>query len=558
MLEGQVNKLAKKLIDGENEPVSLFIPLLKARPGTRFELVRQSDIAAMDSLKNAITVTEKGKASGILELTTENSNPQLAVQILNEIANIYVHQNVDDNSAEAQKTLAFLEEQLPKLKEQLEVSTAKLNDYRTREGSLDLEQETKGVLEGVVELQTQITLLQQKRDELRQRFTESHPSVVALDKQIERLQGQMASHEQKIESLPETQKVILRLSRDVEVNTELYTQLLNNAQTIRIAKAGTVGDVRIIDYAVLPSVPIKPKKPLIVAIALVLGLVLGIALALIKKAMQRGIEDPDQIEQQLNIPVYATVPFSEMQKSLRKQRRNKDPSQSYPPILLAVEHPEDLAIESLRSLRTTLHFAFLETENNVIMLTGPSPGCGKSFVSLNLAIVLATTGKKILLIDGDLRRGHLHKELNVRRELGLSELVSQSVLLTESIHKIPDANIDFIATGKLPPNPSEILLHNRFAKLLDTLKQQYDYVIIDAPPILAVTDAAIMGRLAGATLMVLRSGMHPMREIEQASKRLSHAGVRTKGMVFNGIVRSASAYGAYRYVYQYDYKSRKN
>jgi tyrosine-protein kinase Etk/Wzc len=558
VLEGQVNKAVKKAVPDESEPVTLFISLLKARPNTQFELIHQSETSAINALKNVITVAEKGKASGILELTTEASSPELAVRTLNEIANIYVKQNVEDKSAEAQKTLEFLEQQLPKLKEQLEISTAALNDFRTSKGSLDLEQETQGVLQGVVELQTQTTLLQQKRDELRQRFTITHPSVIALDKQIARLQEQMAGHEKKIETLPETQKVILRLSRDVQVNTELYTALLNNAQTIRVAKAGTVGDVRIIDYAVLPTTPIKPKKALIVAIAFILGLVLGIAIALIRKAMQRGIEDPDIIEKQLHIPVYATVPFSEAQKNLRKRYRTKDPSQSYGSILLAVENPEDLAIESLRSLRTSLHFAFLEAQNNIIALTGPSPGCGKSFISLNLAIVLANTGKKILLIDGDLRRGHLNKELAVRRENGLSELVSQSILLPEALQKIPQANIDFISTGAIPPNPSEILLHNRFSSLLETIRKQYDYVIVDAPPILAVTDAAIIGRLAGATLMVVKAGAHPMRELEQAAKRLGQAGVRVKGIVFNGIVKSASSYGAYRYVYQYDYKSAKH
>lgn len=557
ILEGQVNKLVEKKIPSEEEPIRLFISLLKARPGTQFQLTHKTDTQAIDNLKEILTVTEKGKASGILELTVELNDPQLAVNILNEIVNIYVKQNVEDKSAEAQKKLEFLEQQLPKLKEQLETSTATLNDFRTSKGSLDLEFETKGVLEGVVETQTQITLLQQKRDELRQRFTESHPATLALDKQIERLQEQMAEHDKKIESLPETQKIILRLSRDVQVNTELYTALLNNAQTLRVAKAGTVGDVRIIDYAVPPTLPIKPKKPLIIAIAFILGLILGIAIALIRKAMQHGVENPDVIEQQLNIPVYATVPFSEAQKNVSKLTKTKDSLSSNQAFILAVENKEDLAIESLRSLRTTLHFAFLESKNNIIMLTGSKPTIGKSFIALNLAVVLADTGKKILLIDADLRKGIIHKKLGLRRDKGLSELVSRSMPLTEVIHNIPHANIDFISTGTIPPNPSEILLHNRFSSLLNTVKSQYDYVVIDTPPILAVTDAAIIGRLVGATLMIVRAGMHPIRELEQANKRLNQAGVRVNGIVFNGLVK-ASYGGAYRYVYQYAYKKDKN
>lgn len=557
VLEGQVNKRIEKKVQGESEPVSLFVSLLKARPGTQFELVRQSNIRSIEVLKTALTVAEKSKSSGILELTTESSNPKLAMNTLNAVADIYFKQNVEDKSEESDKTLTFLNEQIPKLKEQLEISTSALNDFRTSKGSLDLEFETKGVLEGVVELQTQTTLLQQKRDELRQRFTETHPSVEAMDKQIARLQEQMSQHDKKIETLPETQKVVLRLARDVEVNTKLYTELLNHAQTIRLTKEGTVGDVKVIDYAVLPTIPIKPKKSLIVAIAFILGLILGIAIALIRKSLQNGIEDPDIIEKKLNIPVYATVPFSEVQAALRKQYRGKG-LHKYKPILLAVNHPEDLAIESLRSLRTSLHFAFLESQNNIIMITGPRPAIGKSFISINLAVVLGNSGKKILLIDADLRRGYLNKELGVRRENGLSELVSQSITVAESIHTIPDANIDFIATGAIPPNPSEILLHNRFSALLDNLKKQYDYIIIDTPPILAVTDAAIVGRLVGATLMIVKAGLHPLRELEQAHKRLTQSGVRVNGVVFNGIVKTSSSSGAYRYVYQYDYKSSKH
>ena len=552
VLEGEVGKLASNQLEGRQQSVTLFVSLLKSRPDTQFILMRQSVGEAISLLKENITVTEKGKKTGILELTMESTSPDSAVQTINEVANIYVRQNVELKSAEAQKTLEFLEKQLPLLKEQLEAATTALNDYRTRHGSIDLDVETKSVLKGVVELQTQITLLQQKRDELRQKFTESHPSVVAIDKQIARLQGLMNSNDKKIEVLPETQQVILRLARDVQVNTELYTALLNNTQTLRVSKAGTVGNVRIIDYAVLPTEPIKPKKPLIVAVSFVLGLILGVALAFIRKSLHRGVEDPDLIEKQLNIPVYATIPHSAQQEKfnikLEKNRKRQNNELS----ILALENKDDLAIESLRSLRTTLHFAFLEAQNNIIMITGPSPGVGKSFVSINLASVLADAGKKILLIDGDLRKGFINKALGVSREQGLSELISNTISLDAAIHKIPIASFDFISTGAIPPNPSELLLHERFGDYLANISKLYDHVIIDSPPVLAVTDAVIIGRMASVTLMVVRAGQHPMRELEQSTRRLTQAGVQIKGIVFNDVPESSSGYG--RYVYQYSYQ----
>lgn len=560
--EGMVGKLVRQQIGNHQQPVSLFVSLLKARPGTQFTLMRQSSNNAIEQLRNNLTVSEKGKNTGILELTLESDNAAHAVQVINEIANIYVQQNVQNKSAESQKTLEFLDKQLPILKGQMEGSIAALNEYKNQKGSVNLDIETLNTLTGVVEIKTQITLLQQKRDELRQKFTESHPNVIAIDKQIARLQGQLQSHNQMIKELPETQQIILELSGDVKVSTNLYTTLLNNAQTLRVAKAGTVGDVRIIDYAVLPDRAIKPNKLLIIGVAFVLGLFLGIVAVFVRKSLLRGIEDPDLIERQLHIPVYATIHHSKDQDSLNKElskpiktiRLNR-------PAVLSLRNKEDAAIESLRSLRTTIHFSLLEAQNNIIVITGPSPGVGKSFVAVNLAIVMADAGKKILLIDADMRKGLINKLFGVNRENGLSEVILNACSVQDATREIPSANIDFIPTGTIPPNPSELLLHERFGQLLDGLTKQYDLIIIDSPPILAVTDAAIISRLAGAALMVIKAGLHTKRELEQSVRRFSQSGIPIKGIVFNDMQQSSSRYGygySYgKYVYQYSYQKSK-
>lgn len=557
ILEGKVGELAAKQIEGYQQPVKLFVAQLEARPETRFTLIRYSPAKAIEELKMVLSIAEVGKGTGILELAIESDDRKKAVQIVNEIANIYLQQNVEQKSAESQKTLEFLEKQLPELKEQLETATNTLNSYRIRKGSINLDLETQNILTSTVELNTQITLLQQKRDELRQKFTESHPSIIAIDKQISRLQAQINAFDRKISILPETQQIILRLSRDVEVNAELYTTLLNHAQTIRVAKAGTVGNVRIVDYAMPPDLPVKPKKMLITGVALMAGLMLGIITAFARRSLNRSVEDPNIIEKSLDTPVYAAIQYSKYQKLIEKKLKGKSAPGDHHPVLLALENKEDLAIESLRSLRTTLHFAFLEAHNNIIMITGPSPGVGKTFVSTNLAVVMADAGKKILLIDGDLRRGVIHKPLRQHREQGLSELISQAIDLHDAIKPIPQANIDFIATGEIPPNPSELLLHERFEQLLETVSKQYDLVIIDSPPILAATDAAIIGRLTSVTLMVVKSGSHPLRELEQSMKKLVQAGVNLKGVIFNGIPEASSRYRYGQYVYQYDYRNRK-
>jgi len=555
LLEGDVGKPAIKKPDDDNQPtLTLFLSLLKARPGTEFIVIKQPLSSAISQLNTSLTVVEKVKNTGILSFTLEASSPILATRTLNEVTGIYLKQNVEQKSKEAQSTLEFLDKQLPALKDQLEAATNALNEFRTKKGSIDLDTETQHVLNGVVEIESQLTLLQQKRDELRQKFTESHPSVIAIDKQIARLQSQMSANDKKIEALPETQQVILRLSRDVKVSTELYMTLLNNAQTLRVAKAGAVGNVRIIDEAVLPTQSIKPNKPLIIGISLLLGIVSGLALVFIRKALHNGVEDPEQIEKHLNIPVYATIPHSDGQAKLSEKLKKLGAKQTNGPVILALENRDDLAIESLRSLRTTLHFAFLEAQNNIILISGPCPGIGKTFVATNLAIVLADAGKKILLIDGDLRRGLVNNSLGLSRGDGLSELISNDISLEHAIRHIASANIDFISTGSIPPNPSELLLHERFGQLLETLSKKYDHIIIDTPPILAVTDTCIIGRMASATLMVVRAGQHPMRELEQSTKRLIQAGVHLKGIVFNDLPETSTKYGYGKYVYRYNYQ----
>ncbi|SFD91355.1 polysaccharide biosynthesis tyrosine autokinase [Nitrosomonas sp. Nm166] len=558
ILTGKVGKLISEQISDNQPPVTIFVSQLKARPDTQFILIRQSETRAIRQLKESLTVSEKGKNTGILELTMESPDPGHAARVLNEIASIYVKQNVEHKSAESQKTLEFLDKQLPALKDQMESAMLTLNEYRNKKGSVDLDIETQNILKGVVEIKTQITLLQQKRDELRQRFTESHPNVIAVDKQISRLQEQMSAHEKMVKVLPETQQVILGLSGDVKVTTSLYNALLNNAQALRVAKAGTVGDVRVIDYAVLPIEAIKPNKKLIIGVAFVLGLFLGIVAVFIRRLLYRGIEDPDLIEKYLSVPVYATVSHSRSQRKIDKEISKPVKLDQKMPNLLALQNKEDLAIESLRSLRTTMHFSLLEAQNNVILITGPRPGVGKTFISSNLAAVMADAGKRILLIDADMRKGTINKLLGVRRENGLSEMILNSITVQDATHKLPLTSIDFIPTGTIPPNPSELLLHERFGALLEGFTKQYDLIIIDSPPILAVTDAAIISRMVGATFMVIKAGLHTKRELEQSMKKFSQSGTSIKGFIFNDMPELSSRYGyGYnygRYVYQYSYK----
>ncbi|WP_291992956.1 polysaccharide biosynthesis tyrosine autokinase [Candidatus Accumulibacter sp. ACC003] len=544
LLQGRVGERAS------GQDYSIFVAQLTARPGTQFRLRKLSAETAVDDLRKAYSVKEAGKKSSILELSLLGPDPARIGVVLDDIMNTYVRQNVERRSAEAEKTLQFLETQLPALKTQLDSAEAAYNNYRQSRGSLDLSLETQSVLKSMVEVENAAVLLKQERDELRQQFTAEHPRIQAVDDKLQRLAERRKSFERDVAALPDTQQTVLRLARDVEVSTNLYTELLNTAQQLRVSKAGTVGDVRIIDAAAVARKPVGAKPVAILAIALLLGLLFSLVVIWLLRSLRVVVEDPEVIEAQLGLPVYATVPHSKAELELQRKARSGAAE------LLAVAYPEDDAVESLRGLRTTLHFALLDARRNSLLITGSSPGLGKSFISINLGAVLAQVGKRVLILDADLRRGHIHKQFGLPRALGVSEYVAGQASLDDIIKATALPNLWVVSTGQIPPNPSELLMHERFSALLSELGASFDTVIVDAPPVLAVSDAAIIGRHVGATLMVARSGKHPIRELEQAVKRLNQAGVEVKGFVFNDldVSRQSYRYGYKGYVYRYSYK----
>ncbi|HSD20432.1 MAG TPA: polysaccharide biosynthesis tyrosine autokinase, partial [Anaeromyxobacter sp.] len=221
--------------------------------------------------------------------------------------------------------------------------------------------------------------------------------------------------------------------------------------------------------------------------------------------------------------------------------------------ILADADPKDLAVESLRSLRTSLQFALFESESGVVSLSGPAPGVGKSFVSANLAHLLGEAGKQVIVVDADLRRGHLHEYYGTDRARGLSDLIGGHVTLEEAIRETASPNVRFIPTGTIPPNPAELLSSERFSRLLEHLGAHYEVVLLDTPPILAVTDAAVIGRHASVNLLVLRAGEHPLREVGASLRAFARANVRVHGLVLNGVHLDRGLGRGSGYHYQYRY-----
>jgi len=544
-------KVGQELTNGK---FNLTVRSLNARAGTEFIITRKDRLNTILDLQAAIGASEKGKDSGIINLSLQNAQPHYAEKVLDKVASIYVRRNVERNSAEAQKSLEFLEVQLPEIKKQLEYAEERFNDYQIKRQSINITLETQGVLESVVKLETKLQELELKRLELSRKFKKDHPSYQGLVEQIRAVNAQKDELVGEVGNLPETQQELLRLKRDVEVSNQIYTLLLSKTQELDIVRAGTVGNVRIIDYAeVNTSKPVKPKKALIVVMATMLGGMLAVAIVLVQKAMHKGVEDPNEIEA-IGLPVYASVPYSDYQDKLTgfsKARKNKNKPKS----ILALDNPADLSIEALRSLRTSLHFAMMEAKNNLIAISGPSPGVGKSFISVNLASVLAQSGKKVLIIDADMRKGYLQTQFGIEWDDGLSDYLSGRLNLAQVTKPTQVDGLSVITRGQIPPNPSELLMHANFSKLVEEVSTEYDLVIIDTPPILAVTDPAIVSAHTGTTLLVTRFGQNHIKEIELTRNRFEQNGTDVKGVVFNGVVKkSSNLYGYYGY-YNYSYES---
>ncbi|WP_279144024.1 polysaccharide biosynthesis tyrosine autokinase [Photobacterium phosphoreum] len=551
VLTGKMGELAQ--VNG----YQLFVTDLQAVKGAEFALSKISRLDAIQNLQRNLAVAEQGKQTGILQLSMTGENRADIKAIVDDISKNYFLQNVERNSAEAENSLVFLKQHLPEIKTQLTAAEDKLNTYRQQNESVDLSLEAKSALESMVGLESQLNQLTFKETDISQRFTKEHPAYISLMDKRKTLMKEQSRLNKRIETLPKTQRAILRLTRDVEVNQQIYVQLLNKVQELNIVKASTVGNVRILDAAQVYTNAVKPKKALIVVLATLLGGMLSVAIAFLRAALHRGVESPDEIEA-LGLPVYASIPLSDWQTDLEKKFKSKQQLQINQ-ALLAVANPADLSIEALRSLRTSLHFAMMEARNNIVMISGPSPGIGKSFIAANMAAVMAKGGQRVLVIDADMRKGRMERQMCVDSKPGLADYLSGQQTIEQVIKSPGVENLDFIARGVVPPNPSELLMHPRLKTLLDWASENYDLVLVDTPPILAVTDPAIVGAHAGTTMIVARFGLNPVKEIEVTKNRFEQNGIEVKGCILNAVVRKASStyggnYGYYNYSYASDNK----
>lgn len=551
--EVQVDGEVRKKISQSATGFSLIVGNLEGPVGREFLLGRMALADSISEVQANFSVEESPAYSSILRVSFVDPDPRRAEEILDAISKSYLDQNVSRSAAEAENSLTFIEEQLPIAEQAVIEAQDLLNSYRQENQSVDVDYETRTLLERATQIEVELNALLLQEEELRKRYTINHPTYQALLETRSGLQAQLEEIRKATASLPETQKEIFNLSRNLEVAQEIYVQLLNRAQELRVVRASAVGSVRIIDTAYSDGSRISPRTSRTLAVHLLAGLVLGTGYVLLRRAIRSGIRGAQEIEQ-AGLPVFATVNHSPEAADLKKRKG--------PLPILAVSKPDDLVIEALRSLRTSLHFGMLDAKTNTILLTSAAPGAGKSFTAVNLAAVAAQAGQKVCLVDADLRKGYIRRFIGREKgNPGLADILAKESTLDDVLVPSPVEGLSVITSGRYPPNPSELLMRAEFGELLQALNNRFDLVIVDSPPALAVTDPVVIGRYTGATILVARHLETTMGEIEAVRRTFESAGVKVTGAVLNGYkIAEGSKYGGryHYYNYRYSYKSDRS
>ena len=568
--EGRVG-LPIALLDGA---ISLKVSRLEGEAGASWALRRVSRLTAIRMLQGRLTVATVGGGrsggTGMIRLSLQGPDRELIRKTLDGIGDRFMRQNMLRQAEQADRSLAFLNEQAPLLRAELTAAEKAFNDFRVNNDSVDLSSEASTTLQALVTVEGQLNELEYEEAEVAQLFMESHPQYQALKRRRQFLEGQRQQLLSEVNALPASQQEVLSLSRDVQVAQEIYVTLLNRMQELELARAGTVGNVRVIDPAAVPPAAVAPKRGQITLLAAVGGLLLTAIGVYLRGLFQRGVEVPEQLEE-LGISVFATIPKSaalaprrtaqrslwaqmkagfrpSARKTRREQRRR------------LLTDPTDNALEALRGFRTSLHFALIEGDHKIIAISGSSPGVGKTFVSANLAAVCASSGQRVAIVDVDMRRGHIHTMFQASRTPGLSEYLAGDAPLEAVLRESSVSGVFLIPRGVVPPNPSELLMGAGFKRLLEALREQFDLVILDTPPVLPVTDGAVAASASDGVFLVAKFSETSVKDMELSRARLEKAGAVVRGAVLNQIERKASSYygyyGYYNYQYNYQYQSK--
>ncbi|MEB2484176.1 GNVR domain-containing protein [Burkholderia multivorans] len=532
VLRGVVGK--PTVANGYNVDVARIV----ARPGTEFRVRRESTQVRLDSILTKLSGAETKRQSGIMQLSFEDHDPVYAARLLNAIAAAYLDANARRRAEDAERSLAFLDRQLPVVKARLEQAEEALNTFRNAQGSIDPQGDVKLLID-------QLSLVDKARleakleyQDLSSKYVAGQPELAAVASKLKTLDQQSADLKNKVAHLPSQQQTYLRLAREVEVNSQLYVGLLNNSQQLQIAKAGTVGNASIIDKADVSDKPIRPKRVLVIALGAALGLILGLAATQAGALFSRRVRDPKHLEAVVGVPMLGVLPAAP--RALQTSAGDR------PPFVVAREHRDTPLGEALENLALLLHYRLTAQHENskAVLMTSPEPGQGTSMIAANLAYLFAESGFKTLLLRADAGDVGTGRTLPMKYEKGLSDLLKGTLELKRAISPIND-HLDVLSAGKGVEPLRNLFRTERLEALIASLRDEYDMIVVDAPSARAVANVAMLSRFVDVTLMTARQGAVTYVAVAEAVENLSKVGAQVDGLVFNGFESSSLSRDSY-------------
>jgi len=514
----------------------LLLTDIKGKKGQSFRLELLSLEELTEKLRKNIKAAEAGRLTSIIRVSYQNTDPVLARDVVNTLVQSYLEQSIGFKSEEAGRAAAFVEEQLASLRGELDSAEKKLQAYKSSTGVMMLDSEAQALIQKITEKERARAELEVQKRALLNDYTEEHPAIKAIAQQQESIRQQLAAYEARMRNLPQAERDLAKLTRVSRVNADIYTFLLQKHEEARIVRASTLSNINVVDPAITPEKPVKPKKLQYLLLGLLLAMGLGIGLAFFEEYLDDTIKSADEAKRVMGLPLLAIIPRISALEAQNGSAKN---------MIVTQHEPKSAVAEAFRALRTSLHFSAISKENKIILVTSSFPQEGKSIISSNLANILAQTKARVLIIDCDLRRSSLHEKFGHSKTPGLSEILTGDITFAKAVHNTGIDGLDLISAGTNPPNPSELLGSEAMRQFLLTQRKNYDHIIIDAPPVMAVSDAPVLTSVCDLVVLVIEAGRVPVKIAQRMRETLTNIKAPVAGFVLNDKTGKGETYEYY-------------
>jgi polysaccharide biosynthesis transport protein len=530
--------LSKQLPEVEKRVTKAELNLRRFKENNRvvaLDVEAQTGLESLGKLDEAITQSQGELAAASTRSVALQYQMKLGTQQAVDLSSLSQSPGVQQVLTEYQKT----QSELAIARSLYTNDNPKVVDLVMKEASLKnvLEERVAQTVGSSQSLPKQNLQIGELKQALTQDLVKSEVERLALTNQIGELRRVLIVNRRRLDSLPRLEQQQLQLQRQLSVAQLTYQELLKQFQLVEVLENQNVGNSRIISEALIPDRPVSPKIPLNLALGGFLGILLGAATALLLESMNQSLKNIEEANRLLGFPLLGTIPqYGEKNPKNRKEGRQELP---------LLDDPYSPVSTSFEMLQTNLGFTVSDKELRVILVTSSTAGEGKSFVSANLALAAAHVGRRVLLVDADMRRPRQHRVWEIPNLLGLSNILAGHTQLKNAVQEV-SPQVDMLPAGKIPPNPVTLLDSQRMIDLVEEAKNNYDLVIIDAPPLTAVTDPLIIGKYVDGLLLVVRPGKVEYSAVKSSKSLLDQAKVNVLGMAVNGISEE-SGYGGYYY-----------